>query len=159
MRKFFLLLIATLILAVAGACGDNVASNEPQKEPPVAGTEDTTAPDDVTPDDVTPDDVTPDEPNEDLPVEETAYVRIYYVLAADDATVDASFPYSEEKGAYYTEIEKGCAEYVLMKAYRADYVLIGWLKADGTKFVVGTPIQEDITLTASWADKNGGPLV
>lgn len=86
-------------------------------------------------------------------------VRIYYNLAADDATISGSPSYSETKKMYYSEVEKGCADYKLLVAQRSEYVLVGWTTSDGTKFVVGTPIESDVVLTAVWRDKNDTPLV
>lgn len=101
----------------------------------------------------------PDSPS-DEEKNKTEYVRVYYDLAADDATVkDSTIPYSEEKKMYFSEMEKGCTEYSLLVAYRTEFVLVGWKKKDGTKFVVGTSINEDIVLTANWVDKNDTPMV
>lgn len=91
--------------------------------------------------------------------DEIKYVRIYYDLVADDATVSGFQPYSEENEMYFTEIAEGVSEYELLVAYRAEYVLVGWAKEDGTEFTAGTPVYDNIVLTAKWVDKNDTPLV
>lgn len=95
------------------------------------------------------------------PTSAVVYVRVYYDLAADDAVVvdtDGYF-FDEEKSMYYTKIEKGETLISLLSAKRGEYVLVDWLKSDGSKFASGTVVEEDITLIASWFDKNDTPLV
>lgn len=88
------------------------------------------------------------------------YVSVYYDLSATDAVVDTDgYFFDEEKSLYYTKIEKGSALTSLLSAKRSEWVLVGWLKPDGSKFASGSVIEEDITLTASWLDKNDTPLV
>lgn len=130
MRKLLLILFAALFAVTACACSGNKLST------------------------------TPDSPStEEENKTKTEYVRVYYDLAADDATVKDSTPYSEEKKMYFSEVEKGCTEYSLLVANRSEFVLVGWKKNDGTKFVVGSPINEDIVLTANCVDKNDTPMV
>lgn len=98
--------------------------------------------------------------SESQPTSAVVYVRVYYDLAADDAVVDTDgYFFDEEKSMYYTKIEKGETLTSLLSAKRGEYVLVGWLKSDGSKFASGTAVEEDITLTASWFDKNDTPLV
>lgn len=160
MKKVLVLLLSILFAFTAFACGgennpsDKLLSDIPIGEQEVGGQE----PDDKETDNR-------EDGNHEIGNQENGkqdvveYVRIYYNLAADDAAVSGSPSYSETEKCYYFEVEKGCTDYKLLVAQRSEYVLIGWTTSDGTKFVVGTPIENDIVLTAVWREKNDTPLV
>lgn len=145
MKKFLVLLLSILFAFTAFACGgENTPSDKLPSDVPTNNQEH---------------DEKETENQENGEQEVVEYVRIYYNLAADDATVSDSPSYSETEKMYYSEVKKGCTDYKLLVAKRSEYILNGWTTSDGTKFVVGTPIENDVVLTAVWIDKNGSPLV
>lgn len=145
MKKFLVLLLSILFAFTAFACGgENTPSDKLPSDVPTNNQEH---------------DEKETENQENGEQEVVEYVRIYYDLAADDATVSDSPSYSETEKMYYSEVKKGCTDYKLLLAQRSEYILKGWTTSDGKDFIDGTPIENDVVLTAVWIDKNGSPLV
>lgn len=160
MKKFLVLLLAILFAFTAFACGgENTPSDKLPSDVPTDNQEiNSQESDDKQIDNR--DDGNQESVNQENGEQEVVeYVCIYYNLAADDATVSDSPSYSETKKMYYSEVKKGCTDYKLLVAKRSEYILKGWTTSDGTNFIEGTPIENDVVLTAVWIDKNGSPLV
>lgn len=160
MKKILVLLLSILLAFTAFACGgENTPSDKLPSDVPTDNREINSQESDDKQIDNRDDGNQETEDRENGEQEVVEYIRIYYNLAADDATISDSPSYSETEKMYYSEVKKGCTDYKLLVAKRSEYVLIGWTTSDGTKFVVGTPIENDVVLTAVWRDKNDTPLV